>query len=91
MTSKEEIRILLTEELKNSNQYQECLLLKQFIIDQINRPNIVSMILVYSFSSPFNNNDEVEIFKLCFKILFGFIENNMNYELINIDLSKFLD
>jgi hypothetical protein len=91
MSSKEEIKILLTEELKTSNQYQECLLIKQFIKNQINEPNIVSINLVYNFTTPFTNNDEISLFKLCFKLLFGWIEENMNNEMISIDLSKFLN
>jgi hypothetical protein len=90
MSSKEEIKILLTEELKTSNQYQECLLIKQFIKTKINEPSIISMYLVYNFTTPFTNEDDKQLFKLCFKLLFGWIEDNMNNDLIVIDLSKFL-
>jgi hypothetical protein len=90
MSSKEEIKILLTEELKTSSQYQECLLIKQYIKTKINEPSIINMNLVYNFTTPFTNEDDKQLFKLCFKLLFGWIEDNMNNDLIVIDLSKFL-
>ena len=85
-----EIQNLLKEELKTSNQYAEVLLIKQFIIQKINEPAIVSMRVLYTFSTPFTNDDDRELFKLCFKNEFNFIEENMNDTQINIDLSKFL-
>ena len=85
-----EIQNLLKEELKSSSQYNEVLLIKQFIIQKINEPDIVSMYLLYNFSTPFTNEDDKELFKLCFKNEFSFIEENMNEYQINIDLSKFL-
>ncbi len=68
-----EIQNLLKEELRNSSQYAEVLLIKQYIIQKINEPAIVSMYLLYTFSVPLNDNDR-ELFKLCFKNEFGFIE-----------------
>jgi hypothetical protein len=85
-----EIQNLLKEELKTSSQYAEVLLIKQFIIQKINEPAIVSMRILYTFSVPFTNEDDKELFKLCFKNEFSFIEENMNEYQINIDLSKFL-
>jgi hypothetical protein len=85
-----EIQNLLKEELKISSQYNEVLLIKQFIIQKINEPAIVSMRILYTFSVPFTNEDDKELFKLCFKNEFSFIEENMNDTQINIDLSKFL-
>ncbi len=85
-----EIQNLLKEELKTSNQYNEVLLIKQFIIQKINEPAIVSMRLLYTFSMPFTNENDKDLFKLCFKNEFSFIEENMNEYQINIDLSKFL-
>ena len=85
-----EIQNLLKEELKISSQYNEVLLIKQFIIQKINEPAIVSMRILYTFSVPFTNEDDKELFKLCFKNEFSFIEENMNEYQINIDLSKFL-
>jgi len=90
MTSKQEIKDLLTIELQNSIQYNECILIKEFIKEQINDPGVVNMHLNYNFSQTFNN-DELTVFKLCFKIMFGWIENNCNNNCIGIDLSKFLD
>ena len=85
-----EIQNLLKEELKTSSQYNEVLLIKQFIIQKINEPSIISMRVLYTFSTPFTNDDDKQLFKLCFKNEFGFIEENMNEYQINIDLSKFL-
>jgi hypothetical protein len=85
-----EIQNLLKEELKTSSQYTEVLLIKQYIIQKIQEPAIISMRLLYTFSIPFTNDDERELFKLCFKNEFNFIEENMNEYQINIDLSKFL-
>jgi hypothetical protein len=85
-----EIQNLLKEELKTSIQYNEVLLIKQFIIQKINEPAIVSMRILYTFSVPFTNEDDKELFKLCFKNEFSFIEENMSDTQINIDLSKFL-
>jgi hypothetical protein len=85
-----EIQNLLKEELKNSSQYNEVLLIKDFIIQKINEPAIVSMRLLYTFSTPFTNEEDKDLFKLCFKNEFSFIEENMNEYQINIDLSKFL-
>lgn len=85
-----EIQNLLKEELKSSSQYSEVLLIKQYIIQKIQEPAIVSMNLYYKFSTPFTNEDDKQLFKLCFKNEFNFIENNMNDSEIVIDLSKFL-
>jgi hypothetical protein len=85
-----EIQNLLKEELKNSSQYSEVLLIKQYIIQNINNPGIVNMRLLYTFTIPFTNEDSKELFKLCFKNEFNFIEENMSDYEINIDLSKFL-
>ncbi len=85
-----EIQNLLKEELKNSSQYAEVLLIKQFIIQKISEPSVVNMHLLYTFSTPFTNDDDKQLFKLCFKNEFNFIEENMSDTQINIDLSKFL-
>jgi hypothetical protein len=85
-----EIQNLLKQELQNSSQYAEVLLIKQFIIQKINEPSIVNMRILYTFSTPFTNEDDKELFKLCFKNEFTFIEENMSDTQINIDLAKFL-
>jgi hypothetical protein len=90
MSAKEEIKNLLTEDLKKSSQYAECMLIKQYIINQISNPGIVNMHINYYFSQTFND-DELSIFKLCFKIVFGWIENDCNNNCIGLDISKFLD
>lgn len=91
MASKQEIKDLLNIELKNSSLYNEILLLKQFIIDSINAPGLVSSNLIYTFSNPLQNDEEISMFKLCFKNEFGFVEDNLNNQVIIIDMKKFLD
>lgn len=90
MTSKQEIKDLLNTELKSSSLYNEVLLLKQYIIDSIMAPGLVSMSLVYNFNTPLESNNDVSLFKLCFKNEFGFIEENMSKFSIIIDMGKFL-
>ena len=85
-----EIQNLLKDELKTSSQYSEVLLIKQYIIQKIQEPAIVSMNLLYKFTVPFTNEDDKLLFKLCFKNEFNFIEENMSDYEIMIDLSKFL-
>ena len=46
-----EIQNLLKEELKNSSQYSEVLLIKQYIIQKINEPAIISMNLLICIDS----------------------------------------
>jgi hypothetical protein len=91
MSSKQEIKDLLNIELKTSSVYNEVLLIKKYIIDSIQAPGLVSMNLVYNFTNPLETNDDVSLFKLCFKNEFGFIENNMTKITIIIDIAKFLE
>ena len=91
MSSKQEIKDLLNVEIQTSSLYNEIVLLKQYIIDSIKAPGLVSMHLVYTFSNPLESDNDRSLFKLFFKNEFGFIEENMNNNLIVIDISKFLD
>jgi hypothetical protein len=91
MSSKQEIKDLLNIELKTSPLYNEVLLIKQYIIDSIHAPGLVSMNLVYNFTNPLETNNDVSLFKLCFKNEFGFIEENMSKFSIIVDMAKFLD
>ena len=90
MSYKEEIKLLLKQELESTPQYTECNLLKQFIIQKINEPPIVNMNLNYVFSTPFND-EELLRFMLCYKILFGVDYINISKTEINIDLTNFLN
>jgi hypothetical protein len=91
MASKKEIKDILNVELTNSSLYNEILLLKQFIINSINAPGLVSSNLIYNFNTSLQNDQEISMFKLCFKNEFGFTEDNMNNDVIIIDMSKFLE
>jgi hypothetical protein len=85
-SSKNEIALLLTNEIKATIEYQEVLLLKQYIIDDITRPS-VSLNVVYTYSQPININ----IFKLAFQVEFGFnIGENLNDNQCVIDMMLFL-
>jgi hypothetical protein len=85
-SSKDEIAALLTNEVKATVEYQEVLLLKQYIIDDITRPS-VSLNVVYTYSQPININ----IFKLAFQVEFGFnIGDNLNDNQCVIDMMSFL-
>ena len=64
-----EIQNLLKDELKTSSQYSEVLLIKQYIIQKIQEPAIVSMNLLYKFTVPFTHEDDKLLFKLCFNCL----------------------
>ena len=89
MSSKEEIRLLLTQELEATPENNECLLFKQYIKDEIAKPPIVNMNLNYVFSVPLNE-EQLMRFMLCYKIMFGIDYINISNIDINIDLSKFL-
>lgn len=88
MSSKEEIKVLFTQEICNTQEYQIALNIKNYIIQQINEPNIQETV-VYMFPNPLTK-DSQEILKMALTVLFGF------YGLVNengvvIDMKKFLD
>jgi len=47
--------------------------------------------MIYNFTNPLESNNDVSLFKLCFKNKFGFSESNMGKFSIIVDMSKFLD
>ncbi len=90
MSSKEIIKNFLIDDLKTSSSYAEILLIKEFIIKQIESPGVNSMNIVYNFTNQLTD-EQLQIFKLCFKIEFGWINENVNQYSCVIDLSKFLE
>lgn len=88
MSSKEEIKTLFVSELKNTQQYNEILLLKQKIINEINEPRIQKYV-VYNFLVE-QTNEELEVIKMCMIIEFGFSTDNLNNQSIMIDMKDFL-
>lgn len=83
--SYQEIKSLFENEIKATIEYQETILLKNYIIQTINEPKI-EMNVIYNFSQSIN----IDIFKLAFKVQFGFENNNVNEMSCIVDMSKFL-
>ena len=88
MASKEEIKTAFVAELKLTTQYAEILRMKQFIMDEIARPNI-QITLQYLYST-YQTDDDLQIIKLCFLYEFGYSLIDTNNQLCNIDMTKFI-
>lgn len=88
MSSKEEIKVLFTSELKNTPQYEIILAIKQIIINEIEVPNIQSK-MVYTFES-YQSEYDLEVLKMCMLLEFGFITNNISSGCVGIDMLDFL-
>ena len=92
MTSKESkilIKDLFVAELKNTQQYQIVLNLKQIILNEIATPNIQYQV-IYNFETPQTTYD-LEIIKMCIIIEFGFSINSLTNDYIIIDMKQFLE
>ena len=98
MSSFEEIKGLLTNEIKNSHQYLVASKIKNLIIEDILAPNVN-----FSFSYMFEDNDfvdinnkqyEINVIMFALKIILGFdverIDTGIDYGVIII-MNKFLD
>jgi hypothetical protein len=88
MSSKQQIKDLFTEELKNTPQYQIVLTIKQIILNEIATPNILPQV-IYNFETP-QTDESINIIKLCMIIEFGFDTNNISCNAVIIDMSNFL-
>ena len=86
--SRDQIRSAFTAELKLSDEYQEVLLLKQSILDEIAAPNIVAQ-LKYTFTMPMTDS-QINIFKLCYLVEFGWVPDFVTNDSITIDMVRFL-
>ncbi len=89
MSSKQEIKDLFIAELKNTPEYQMILNIKQYIINEINRPNIQDTI-IYNFETPLTKEQQNNL-SLCGIIEFGFKLDNMNEFCLGIDMKKFIE
>lgn len=89
MSSKEEIRGLFTQELRNIPEYQIILNIKQYIINEITRPNIQEAV-VYNFETPLTKDQQNNL-SLCSIIEFGFALVNISDFNVAIDMKKFLN
>lgn len=81
-----EIKTLFEEEIKKTIEWSETILLKNYIIQTINEPKI-QMNVVYNFSQSI----DIDIFKLAFKVQFGFYNDSVNEMSCIIDMKSFLD
>jgi hypothetical protein len=88
MTSREEIKNLFVQELKNTSVYSEVLLLKHAIIAEIAAPH-VNMYFSYTYTQ-YLNDDELKIFAMCCLLEFGFKPTDLNNHMINIDMANFI-
>ena len=88
MTSKEQIRQLLSAELLNCSMYQIVSDVKQIILDEIARPNVTRTV-VYTYTTPISHED-VQILKMCFLTEFGFLVSNISESCVVIDMAAFL-
>lgn len=88
MSSKQQIKDLFTEELKNTPQYQILLNIKQLILNEIATPNILPQV-VYNFET-MQSDEDINIIKLCMIIEFGFDTNNINSNCVVIEMKQFL-
>jgi len=98
MSSFEEIKGLLTNELINSPQYLVATKIKNLIIADILAPNINSNFIYIFQDSDYidvNNKDyEDNIIWLSLKIILGFeceLVNNNEYRCVSIMMKKFLE
>ncbi len=89
MASKEEMKYLLSVELKKTAEYQEVLLLKEVLLNEIAQLS-TSMIVRYDFQIPINIVNS-KTFRLCFQLEFGWIPWDFYPDHIIIDISKFLE
>ena len=88
MSSKEEIKVLFTSELKNTPEYAIVLAIKQIIISEILTPSVKSQVL-YNFEY-LQSEYSVEVIKMCMLIEFGFSTNNISGSCVIIDMKDFL-
>lgn len=89
MTARNVIKQAFIAELINSNEYQECLLVKQALIDEIVAPN-VNFQITYVFTTPLTDQAK-NTFGLCFQLMFGWFPEFLTNEMVIINMSRFLD
>lgn len=91
MSSKQEIKDLYVNQLKNIPEYQIILSIKQFILNEITIPNINLSVIIYNFDTPITKYQQ-NIISICFKLEFGFdLEYNINENFIKIEMYNFLN
>lgn len=84
--SYQEIKTLFQEELKKTIEWEETILLANYIKQSVINPG-VQMNVIYTFSQSI----DIDIFKLAFKLQFGFENDNFNDSKIIINMKDFLN
>ena len=82
----DEIKNLFIAELKNTNEWQETILLSNYIKQSIIDPGVM-LNIIYTFSQPIN----IDIFKMAFKVQFGFLNDNISDTNCIINMNDFLN
>jgi hypothetical protein len=89
MTSKLEIKTAFTAELRNTEEYQIVLKIKEKILNDIATPNIQEKVNYYFETK--QNEEQRNNIKLCMIIEFGFYSNEINEDCIVVDMKFFLN
>lgn len=89
MSSKEEIRAAFINELKLTSEYQETMLLKQALLDEIAAPNVNHQIN-YQFTQEMTDQ-QVQTFSICFKLEFGWMPEFLTNTGITVSMVKFIE
>lgn len=85
MDKMSDIRTALVAEIENTKEYQECLLLKQYLLDSITSPGVQQQ-MYYSYSQTI----DLGVFKMSCKLLLGFIPEDMGPTCVHVDMASFL-
>ncbi len=88
MSSKEEIKVAFTNELKNTPEYTDIIAIKQLILNEIATPNILEYVK-YNFSSP-KSEEQQSILNLCLLVEFGFTTQSMTSNFVVLEMKHFL-
>lgn len=83
----QEIKDLFQNEIINSPQYSLALLIKNKVIEEINRPSITEC-FAYQLDESLTNFD-IQNLKLCLFVMFGF-NVEINGLILVVDMKKFL-
>ncbi len=83
------IRNIFISELMGCKEYNLVLNMEKYIIESIKTP-LIQEHVKYTFETP-QTPEEIEIIRLCQKIVFGFCSSEINSEYCIIDMECFLD
>lgn len=89
MSSKQEIKDAFISELLLTSEYQEVLLLKQALLDEIVAPNVNHQ-MSYTFTQELTDK-QVQVFSMCFTLEFGYVPEFITSKNITVTMAKFLE